>query len=193
MLWRERCAQRFAGTKPGCVVAIYELVGAWLDRGWTADLCERAIIKALRSKLYRSARYAPPETPGYFEPAIEEEIAIRTTRAAEGQQRKKRATNEERKIEPTAAIELPPSLPPTTEPKRSEHGPREPDVRTVTADQVATVLTNKLAPLGAINVTPPREAATLTVVAGEPVSPRPIASARMSIWAMRASFGKNCR
>jgi hypothetical protein len=27
MLWRERCAQRFAGTKPGCVVAIYQLVG----------------------------------------------------------------------------------------------------------------------------------------------------------------------
>ena len=103
-------------------------------------------------------------------------------------QQERRAANEERKrIALTATVERsPPSAP-----KRSEHGTRaladladrkgrpvpppppemkpEPDVRTITADQVAAVITSKPIPPTTIDVTP-REAPMLTPVAGEPVS-----------------------
>jgi len=47
----------------------------------------------------------------------------------------------------------------------------QPDVRIITTDQVAAVITNKPIPPTAIDVTPPAEAAMLTPVASEPVCP----------------------
>jgi hypothetical protein len=47
----------------------------------------------------------------------------------------------------------------------------QPDVRIITTDQVAAVITDKPIPPTAIDVTPPAEAAMLTPVASEPVCP----------------------
>jgi len=128
----------------------------------------------------------------YFPPSPKQEAARARAYDAEADavevQQERRPANEERKrIALTATVERsPPSAP-----KRSEHGTRaladladrkgrpvpppppemkpEPDVQTITADQVAAVITSKPIPPTAIDVTP-REAPMLTPVAGEPVS-----------------------
>jgi hypothetical protein len=106
--------------------------------------------------------------------------------AVEAQQ--EAANGASKTIEPRATVERsPPSARPETTPKRSEHGARaladlaarkgrpvppppsiqlEPDVRTITADQVAAVVSDKPIPTAAIDVTP-REAPMLTPVAAE--------------------------
>jgi DNA-binding transcriptional ArsR family regulator len=152
--------------------------------------------KTLREISNKNLSEAPPPASGWQARKEAGHAALAKLRAqVEAQQE---ATDEESKtiepIELTATVERSPlSALPVTKPKRSEHTTRaladlaarkgrpvppppviqlEPDVRTITADQVAAVITNKPVPPAAIDVTPPPEAPMLTPLASEVVSPQ---------------------
>jgi hypothetical protein len=55
-----------------------DIVQGWLGKGWSPSLIERVAKKAMRSRRNRPARHGPPDTPAYFEKAIEQELSRKT-------------------------------------------------------------------------------------------------------------------